>query len=377
MSVPDIELYYYDGANFTSFNAPIQSVSISRGRSRQLNRFDSGSAVINFYNGDRLLDPLNDDSAYQSLIVPRLQLQVLADSVPVYSGVVKDWDIDYDLTDKDLASASCSDLFTVLANAKFLQEVPTVTESCDDRINFVLTHFGFVFDTDLDTGNATLGPFPIAANTQALDYLFNVASSDQGNIFVSADNALTFVGRYGRPPVSELTFADDGTGIDYSSLTNEYGDELLVNKVVVSSPISSGEAENATSITDYGEVTFTFSNALNYFSLDTQWIAEDIIDLYSEPNLRFTGLSVQLAGLSSADVADVLALDLCDQVSVKKSFSVGTPSSVTQDLIVTGIRHTIVPGSHVVQFIFEPTPYRDVLILDDSVNGLLDTDKLG
>jgi hypothetical protein len=174
-----------------------------------------------------------------------------------------------------------------------------------------------------------------------------------------------------------LTFADDGTGINYSSLTNEYGDELLVNKVIVSTPIYSSSAENSTSIADYGEASFTFNNALNRFPLDPQWIAQNIVDLYSEPDLRFTGLTIQLAGLDSADVVDVLALDLTDQVSVKKSFSVGSPSSVTQDLIVTGIKHTIVPGSHIVQFAFEPTPYRDVLTLDDSVDGLLDTDKLG
>jgi hypothetical protein len=377
MSTPDIELYYYDGANYTSFNAPIQSISISRGRSRQLNRFEAGSAVINFYNEDRLLDPLNDDSAYQSLIVPRLPFQILADSVPIYSGLVKDWDINYDLADRDTATAYCSDLFSILGDAKFLESVATVEESCDERIDFVLDHFDFVFDTDLDVGNAILGSFTIPINTQALDYVFNVSFSDQGNIFVSADNALTFVGRYGRTPVSELTFADDGTGINYSSLDNEYGDELLTNNVRVSTPLYTSLVNNTTSIAAYGESTFTFDNALNKWPFDAKWIADNIIDLYSDPALRFTGLNVELAGLSSGDVADVLSLDLADQVSVKKSFAVGTPSSVTQDVIVTGIRHRIVPGSHVVEFTFEPSPYRDVFTFDDAVNGLLNTDKLG
>jgi hypothetical protein len=84
-----------------------------------------------------------------------------------------------------------------------------------------------------------------------------------------------------------------------------------------------------------------------------------------------------LAGLSASDVEDVLALDLVDQVSVKKSFAVGTPSSVTQTLIVTGIQHRIVPGSHIVQFTFEPSPYKLAFVLDSATEGELDVDKLG
>ena len=377
MSVPDVELYYYDGANFTSFNAPIQSITINRGRSRQLNRFESGSAVITFRNADRLLDPLNDDSAFQSLVVPRVQFKILADSEPIFSGVVKDWDIEYDLESQFPAVAYCSDLFAVVANATFTEELATVEQTCDDRLDFVLNHFNYVFDTDFDVGNATLGAFPIAENTQLLDYMFSVAFSDQGNIFVSADNTLTFVSRYGRGPTSEVTFADDGTGINYSSLTNEYGDELLYNKAVISSLVGVGSSENASSISAYGEAVFVFEKALNKYPLDVQSISESVIDFYGEPFVRFTGLSVELAGLSSSDVEDVLALDLVDQVSVKKSFSVGTPSSVTQTLIVTGIQHRIVPGSHVVQFTFEPSPYKLAFVLDSATEGELDVDKLG
>jgi len=82
-----------------------------------------------------------------------------------------------------------------------------------------------------------------------------------------------------------------------------------------------------------------------------------------------------LAGLSDSQIADILALDLADQVSVKKSFSVGSPSYVTQDLMVSGIKHRVRPGSHVVEFTFEPTPYKVGLRLDDAVKGTIDEDN--
>jgi hypothetical protein len=52
-----------------------------------------------------------------------------------------------------------------LGNVKFLDEVATFEEFCDDRLDFVLNYFGFVFDTDFDVGTANLGAFPIAAGT--------------------------------------------------------------------------------------------------------------------------------------------------------------------------------------------------------------------
>jgi hypothetical protein len=352
-------------------------MNISRGRSRQLDRYDSGSATIVFLNSDRKLDPLNDDSSYQALIVPRIVFKIEADSEPIFSGVVKDWDIEYDLVGQDVAVSFCSDFFTILANLKFLEDVETLEQNCKERLEFVLNYFSISPDYSFDVGNANLGRYLIPKDLQVLDYFFNVSFSDQGNIFVSADNVLTFVGKYGREPVSELTFADDGTGIGYSSLTNEYGDELLFNKVSITSPESTKVSENLSSIASFGESTFVFNNALNRYEMDPAWIADSIIDRYGDPQVRFTGLAVELAGLSSSDQADVLALDLADQVSVKKSFSVGSPSSVTQDVIVTGVRHRIVPGSHVVEFTFEPTPYKIAFILDDNDEGELDDDSLG
>jgi hypothetical protein len=377
MSVPDIELYYYDGANYTTFNAPIQSISISRGRSRQLNRFEAGSATINFYNGDRSLDPLNTSSGYAGVVVPRVKMKIFADSTEIFTGFVTDWDIDYDITEKDTATAYLTDELTIFSNVKFTEVVSTVEETPGPRIEGLLSFFGFTGPTNIDYGNANLGNFDIAFDTQLTDYFFKVAQSDGGNFFVAADGTVTFEARVGRLPVSELALADDTTGVGYSALTNAYGDELLFNRAAATSPTGTSVLENSTSITAFGLSVLSIDNLLNSNMTDLDAIVEDIIDKYGVPSVRFTGLQVQLAGLASADVEDILGLDLADQVSVKKSFSVGTPSSVTQDLIVTGIRHQIVPGSHLIQFAFEPTPYRDVLLLDDAVYGTLDDNDLG
>jgi hypothetical protein len=363
------------GTEDTLFVAPIQGIEINRGRSRQLDRFQSGSATIIFRNADRKLDPLNEASEYAGYVVPRLRFQILADNVPIYSGLTTDWDIDYELTGQDIAVAYCSDVFTLLSNLSFVVDTGTGPQNPGQRLNFALDTFSFTGPRAIDNGNSNLGAYDIEANTQLLDYMFQVSASDRGNLFMSADNKITFVGRFGRDPISEVTFADDGTGIPYSALKNQYGDELLFNEVVVSSPAGSVTETDDDSISQFGLSIFDFNNALNSSTSELREIAQDIIEKYGKPKVRFTGLQVELAGLSNAQIADILDLDLADQVSVKKSFAVGSPSYVTQDLMVTGIKHQIRPGSHVVEFTFEPTPYKVGLRLDDAVKGTIDEDN--
>lgn len=378
MSLPDIDLYYWDGTGYTSFNAPIQTMTISRGRSRQLNRYESGSMTITFFNADRKLDPLNTASAYYGLVVPRIEFLVEADSIPIFTGVVTDWDLEYDISGQDTAIAFCSDAMTILSNFVFTAETTFDKGTIKKRFEDVLSHFGYTGATDLNVGNSNLAPEIVEPNVQCVDYLFRAATSDGGNFFISADGKVTFKGRYGDPSfTAELAFADDGTGIGYSSLKNQYGDELLYNEVYTASPVGSSFLQNTTSVSTFGLSVLSYDNLLNEFEYDLDALSGYFLKLYGDPIVRFTGLQIELAGLSTADQADVLNLDLADFVTVKRSFDVGSPSSVTQNLIVTGVQHSIRPGSHVVEFTFEPISFEDYLLLDSSTNGILNTDVLG
>jgi hypothetical protein len=97
---------------------------------------------------------------------------------------------------------------------------------------------------------------------------------------------------------------------------------------------------------------------------------------YSQPQLRFTGLSTQLLALSDAKQKTCLGLDLTDVCSVVKHFAVGSPSSVSQTVIVTGISHNITPASHIISYTFESTDGNAYLTLDDLVFGTLENNLL-
>jgi hypothetical protein len=94
------------------------------------------------------------------------------------------------------------------------------------------------------------------------------------------------------------------------------------------------------------------------------------------PVLRFTGLSTQLAALTSDQWSIILGIDLTSIVSVKKTFNTGTPASETQTLIVSGIDHRITPGSHIISYAFESTDGNQYLTLDDAIFGTLDNNLL-
>jgi hypothetical protein len=83
-----------------------------------------------------------------------------------------------------------------------------------------------------------------------------------------------------------------------------------------------------------------------------------------------------MAALSTAQQNTVLNLDLTDIATVEKNYVTGSPATVTQTLIVSGVKHTITPINHIIGFTFESTDGNQYLTLDDDIFGILDQNLL-
>jgi hypothetical protein len=346
------------GVTMVDLTSIIESVNITRGRSRQLDQFNAGTATIAFDNSSQILNPSNTSSPYYPFVLPRCPVQVLANGVPIYTGLVTDWNLDYDISNEDMMYASCSDQFTVLAN-QALNAVTPSAELSGARINAVLSlpEINYQGARAIDTGSSTLGAYAIAQDTNVLNYLQLVNTSEQGYLFMSANGTLTFKGRSSvLNPVAGATFNTDGTGLPYQTLVNQYGDELLYNYIVTQSPAGAKQtASNANSIALYQAQQYALMDLLNSTTTEVAGLGNYLLGKYQNPVLRFTGLSTQMAALSATNQNIILGLDMTSICTVVKNFVVGTPATETQTLIVSGISHNITPGSHIVSYTFEST----------------------
>ena len=334
----------------------VKSVNVNRGRSRQLDQFNAGTAVVEFDNSSRVLDPLNEDGPYYPFVLPRVPIEITANGIPIFYGLILDWNLDYDKTGQDVMSAVCSDDFAVFANQSFDVFTPAA-ELSGDRIVSVLAkaEVDYQGTRQISAGSSQLGAYAVSAGTNVLNYMQLVAKSEQGYLYTSANGVFTFKGRDDTLTVNpDFFFTDDGTGLPYQSLSNQFGDELLYNYIITESPAGGPFfASDLDSQVKYQYQQLSLTDLLNSSSVDVESIGDFLLSKYRNPLLRFTGLSSQLAGLSSTDQNVCLSIDLTDFCSVKKSFASGLPASITQDLFVSGIGHQIVPGSHIINFSFE------------------------
>jgi hypothetical protein len=367
------------GVTFVDLTSLVQSVNINRGRSRQLDQFNAGTASIAFYNESQILNPSNTSSPYYPFVLPRCPVQILANGIPIYTGLITDWNLDYDIANQDMMYASCSDQFTVLANQQ-LNAVATTVQATGARINTVLDlpEINYQGARAIDTGSSTLGAFNIAQDENCLNYLQLINTSEQGYLFMSANGTLTFKGRSSvLNPVAGATFNTDGTGIRYQSLVNQFGDELLYNFITTKSDAGSLQTtSDANSIALYQAQQYSLTNLLNSTVAEVAGLGNYLLGKYKNPVLRFTGLSTEMSALSATDQNIVLNLDMTSICSVVKNFVVGTPSTETQTLIVSGISHNITPGSHVVSFVYESTDGNQYFTLNDAIFGTLSTTNL-
>jgi hypothetical protein len=88
---------------------------------------------------------------------------------------------------------------------------------------------------------------------------------------------------------------------------------------------------------------------------DAQLLADYLIR--PDPNYWFTGLTIGMYRLTDAQRLAVSQIDIGSFVSVTKSFKYGSPSTVTKNLYVEGVSHSITQSEHTIELSFSPVGF--------------------
>jgi hypothetical protein len=371
--------YTLGGTLFYDVSEYVRSVSVARGKSRQLDRFTAGGATIELNNNSRAFDPENTSSPFFGQIIPKRTIKVETGGSAVFYGVVDDWNLNYDLSGLSLAGADCVDGFTLLAQRALSASTET-SQKTGARINSILDRSEVNWPSslrDIDTGATTLQADVIQDGTNALEYLQLVTDSEPGSIFMGSDGFIVFKDRSVAPvSAGQVTFSDDGTGVEFSEVQVVYGSELLYNYVQIErNNGGTAIAFDSDSINSYGQQALIQSGLLMNTDSDALELANYLLSQYSEPEYRFETLTVQLESLTPSDQSDVLGLEIGDVARIKF-----TPNNVGSQIdkfaSIIRIDHDIQPASHRITFGFQTLDYAS-LVLDDTEFGLLDTGRLG
>jgi hypothetical protein len=353
----------------------VASASISRGKSRELDRFTAGNASVTLHNDDRTFDPFYADSPFFSQILPRKQVVIETNGIRQFTGYIDDWDLTYELGGKSFASISCIDGFLQLS-ATQLSEFTNTAQLSGERIIDIINRPEVAWpagERDIDPGQETLQADTVPENTNALQYLQLVESTEPGALFMSKSGALTFRDRITIPPlVDTLIFADDGRAesVGYSDIQVIYGSENLYNRVIVTREDGLPQTvDNPASQSIYGVQTLSLDGLLLTTDADSLLLANYLLGRYDQPELRFSSLQVTLHDKNTSDQAELLAVEIQDVIKIVFTPN-GIPPAIDRYVLVTGIKHSIGIDTHTVTFDFGSV--QDFpLILDDPIYGRL------
>lgn len=362
-----------------------QLISITRGRQDQFAQFNAGQCAITLLNNDRRFDPINENSPYwdssagRSGVVPRRKVTVRSGTNDLFVGRITDIDVIYNFNLSEVVITAADD-FVLLANTVVETQVTPSAELSGARVNYLLNLPEIDYpltSRNVSAGTVTLGAFPITANTNALTYLQQIATSEQGACFVAANGNLTFTDRIDASfPTITAQFSDAGVNIPYTALAVVYGQEFLYNRVQAT--IQGGTvqtAENVSSQTEFGISTYALDNLLLQTDAEALVLADYLVTQYAEPVYRFDDMEVVVSAITAGNRNIVNALELQDVVTVTRTYTTGSPLQVTQYYAVERLTHTITAAEHRVVIGLFNASIVFQLILDDAVFGVLDDDN--
>jgi len=293
----------------------LKSFQITRGKSRDLDKYQAGQATVSFQNDERVFDPTYAAGQYFGQIEPRRQIRITVDDVVQFEGTIDDWNINYDQGGNSVSVAQAFDGFANLANIQLTSFSPS-QELSGARVNSALDDIEWPAEKRaIDDGNATLEA-QTDISQDILGYLQTIADSEPGELFADKNGNIKFIERNAGFQADRPLFSDDGTGIPYTLVSVIFGTELLFNEVTTTNSTLTASAVNNTSVNLYGKRDLDRATFLSDLT-QLENLAEFLSQRFADPEFRFEVLEIDLSNLSTAEREEMINLELGDVVQVK------------------------------------------------------------
>ena len=340
------------GETAVDITGTVQRVSVRRGRTRSLDRFEPGTATIVVVDDSGAWNPQNPSSIFYPNIQVRRPIRVTAGlngtGYALFSGLIQSFRYGYEPSGHvAFVTIDAADIMSQFSQVNLTNVTGgSAGQLSGARIGKILDTLGGTFattDRHIDTGRTTLQADPGTTRT-GLDAIQTVVDSEFGAFFVTSDGGLRFADRHtliAQSNITDATFTAGGS-IGYLNAQLAFDDDLLTNECVVTPEgLAAQTATNAASQTSFGKRSVQRTGLLMNTTTDAMNQAMFIVGGRATPELRCD--AIELDTWSGGDQAQqALGLDLLDGITVNHEHA-GT--SMTFASAVQGISHDITPGS--------------------------------
>jgi hypothetical protein len=314
---------------WTDVTAFVQAWHIKRGRQKELDRIDAGTATVRLNNSDRRFDPTHASSPYAPNVLPMRRIRISATHVGVtyrlFSGYVDAWPQTWQGPHAAISEVAATDGFKPLAHVDVGEGQTWSREFSGARINRLLDAAGWpAGDRVIDAGQTEIAEqvIPLGSGITALNGILETADAELGTFFIDGQGRAVFHDRLHRRRSEYLTsagtFADANTAgtIKYQTVELDADADRIWNDVQVTA--SGGEparAQDAGSQTKYLRRTLARQIPAAR-TAEAQDQADYLVSQLSEPRTRLAGITV--VPRDDDGWKQALARDLADHVTVRR-----------------------------------------------------------
>ena len=333
-------------SDFVDVSSDVRSVSVDRGRSRELQQCQAGRASIVLDNSSRTYDPLNAAGTYYGKILPGRQVRIrfthptTSTVYNVFYGNAMDWGVGYVQMKDSTVTLRCMDRLADLSRADITKTTSAGASSI--AANEILDAAGVAART-VATGSGTMQS--TAFTGTGLGAMQLLEASEQGVVYANKTNEIAFKGRHSTytdaaSRDSQATFGPAALPVADVSLDFDAG--LIRNEISLTRAGGSAQtATDATAVTAYGKRGFKQGNLMVSTDGEVEDLAEMILALYKDPVVRVRRITTWPRS-NAALMTQALDRSLRDRITVQYS-PPGGGSAITQDAYIAGIHHKLTP----------------------------------